>query len=126
MIQSYCEIQVKILNFCFQIIWYYITLHISALTVDKVNEKLVQLWTQLSDDEKVVYSKVAKNEMLLMQGQDISSNKSHIKVEPSPEELHDHKIEKGSPSLFRHPIFSTAAVSPKQHNTEGKDQVLLK
>ena len=41
----------------------------------------MQLWTHLPDDEKVVYSKVAKNEILLMQGKDISSSSSRIKVE---------------------------------------------
>lgn len=70
----------------------------SALSADKVNEKLVQLWTHLPDDEKVVYSKVAKNEILLMQGKDISSSSSHIKVEQSAHDnnqiLHQvgHKI----------------------------------
>ena len=51
-----------------------------------MNEKLVQLWTHLPDDEKVVYSKVAKNEILLMQGKDISSGESHIKVEQCAED----------------------------------------
>ena len=60
--------------------------NLSALTADKVNEKLVQLWTHLPDDEKVVYSKVAKNEILLMQGKDISSSSSHVKVEQNSED----------------------------------------
>ena len=53
----------------------------TALAAGKVNERLVHLWTLLSDDEKVVYSKVAKNEMLLIQGKDISESKQ-IKSEP--------------------------------------------
>ena len=57
------------------------------LTVDKVSDKLVQLWTQLSDDEKVVYSKVAKNEMLLIQGKDICNDGINVKTEPDTDTL---------------------------------------
>ena len=56
-----------------------------------MNEKLVQLWTLLSDEEKVVYSKVAKNEMLLIQGKDISSDSKQIKSEPSSNNCNGNK-----------------------------------
>ena len=63
-----------------------------ALKPDEINEKLVQLWSKFPEEEKFVYSKVAKNEILLMQGKDIQ----HVKKEES---------NLCSPSLFRHPMF---------------------
>ena len=48
---------------------FYPTPYFPGLKPDEINDRLVQLWSKFPEEEKFVYSKVAKNEMLLMQVQ---------------------------------------------------------
>eukprot|EP00116_Pleurobrachia_bachei_P005090 sb/3465352/ len=92
------EMKAAFVKFC-QIHKDTIVLRDPSLKPDEINEKLVQLWSKFPEEEKFVYSKVAKNEILLMQGKDIQ----HVKKEEGNSTC--------SPSLFRHPVFPSPSKS---------------
>ena len=78
----------------------------SALTSSNVNDKLLALWVKLSDDEKIVYSKVARNEILLMQGKEISTSPPKSPTSAAPQSVPPEVI-----TLFSHKNNSRAKLS---------------